>query len=98
MLGWIAIALLAVTNIVTAAYLYRFMKIVLAVQDAVEESLDVIDKRYVSISKVLQIPLFYDSPEIKRVHDDIRASRDSLLFIANLIGKVEDSVEVNSER
>jgi hypothetical protein len=97
MLAWIFASLLVLTNVVTAAYLYKFTRIVLNVQDAVEESLDVIDKRYISISKVLQIPLFYDSPEIKRVHEDIKASRDSLLYIANLIGKVEEESEVSNE-
>lgn len=75
----------------------KFARIILNVQDAIEESLDVLDKRYASISKVLQIPLFYDSPEIKRVHEDIKTSRDSILYVANLIGRTEIEEEAQNE-
>lgn len=76
----------------------KFGLIVLRVQDSVEECLDVLDKRYESISKVLQIPLFYDSPEIKRVHEDIKKSRDAILYVANIISRVEEEEVSNNER
>lgn len=76
----------------------KFGRIILDIQEAIENSLDVLDKRYASISKILQIPLFYDSPEIKRVHEDIKASRDSILYVANLISKIEDVKEDRDER
>lgn len=76
----------------------KFARIILNVQDAIEESLDVLDKRYASIAKVLQIPLFYDSPEIKKVHEDIKLSRDSILYVANLIGRTEVEEETQDER
>lgn len=88
---FIAIAVLAFFTI-------KFARIILNAQDSIEESLDVLDKRYASISKVLQIPLFYDSPEIKRVHEDIKASRDSILYVANLIGRTEVEQEATDER
>ena len=51
-----------------------------------------LDQRYESISKVLEIPLFQDSPEIRRVHEDIKKSRDSILEIANIMtnGMIEE--------
>lgn len=76
----------------------KFGRILLDIQDAIESSLDVLDKRYASISKVLQIPLFYDSPEIKRVYEDVKASRDSILYVANLMSKIEDVKENPDER
>jgi hypothetical protein len=78
-------------------YAIKFARILLEVQDSIENSLDILDQRYASISKVLQIPLFYDSPEVRRVYDDVKASRDSILYVANLISKIED-VEEASER
>jgi hypothetical protein len=75
----------------------KFGRILLDIQDAIESSLDVLDKRYASISKVLQIPLFYDSPEIKRVYEDVKASRDSILYVANLMSKIEDVKEGSDE-
>ena len=92
------IALQTITIAFLAYHTMRFARIILDVQDSIEESLDVLDKRYASISKVLQIPLFYDSPEIKRVHEDIKASRDSILYVANLIGSTEADTEVQDAR
>ena len=49
-----------------------------------------LDERYESISKILEKPVFFDSLEIRQVIKDISDSRDSILFIANSISKVED--------
>ncbi len=54
----------------------------LNVQDALEESLEVIDERVSSIDKVLEIPLFSDSPEIKSLRKDMVTCRDSILNVA----------------
>ena len=62
--------------------LYRTGVIVLNVQDALEESLEVIDERVSSIDKVLEIPLFSDSPEIKSLRKDMVTCRDSILNVA----------------
>ena len=92
--------LLVVQTIALAFSTYfaiKFGRIILSVQDSVEDSLDILDKRYASISRVLQIPLFYDSPEIKRVHEDIKACKDTVLQVANLIGRIEDVKEGDDE-
>ncbi len=56
---------------------------ILRFEDSVEECLDVIDERYRSISKVLEIPIFFDSVEVRQVVNDISATRDAILIIAN---------------
>ena len=71
-------------------YLAKFSMMLLNFQDAVEKSLDSLDERYKSISKVLEIPLFYDSPEVRRVVEDVRACRDSILRVAQKLGRVEE--------
>ena len=82
------IILLSLGLSVSVYYLIKFSLIILRVQDAIEESLDVIDERYQSISKILEIPLFYDSPQIRQVVNDIKITRDSLLSVANRFAKV----------
>ncbi len=42
-------------------------------------------ERYFSINKVLETPLFYDSPQIRQVLDDVRICRDSILLAANIL-------------
>jgi len=91
--------LLAVIALETAAlgvacyYLWKFSNIVLRIEDQLEIALDALDERYQSISKVLQIPLFYDSPEIKKVVDDVKGSRDVILSVARSIAKVEEETD-----
>ena len=64
---------------------FKFGTTILQLQDAVEESLDILDERYESVNKILDIPLYSDSPEIRSVCDDIRTTRDSILYIANIM-------------
>ena len=73
-------------------YVYKFAIVILKIEDALEVSLDLLDERYSSITKVLEIPLFADSPEIKQVHNDIKKTRESILEIANILtdGMVEE--------
>ena len=59
-------------------------------EDALEQSLDRLDERYESISKVLEIPLFYDSPQIRQVVADIKEWQNSILYVANEIGRLEE--------
>jgi len=76
-----------------AFYLWRFSKMILKIEDEIEVALDVLDERYRSISKVLEIPLFYDSPEIKRVVEDVKGSREAILRVANSIAKIEEETD-----
>ena len=41
-----------------------------------------------SITNILQRPLFYDSPEIKRVLKDIDKSREAILYVANVMTSI----------
>ena len=57
---------------------------ILRVQDSIEETLDILDERYESISKILEIPLYNDSPEIRKIHKEVRHSRKTLWFCVRL--------------
>jgi hypothetical protein len=76
-----------------AYYTYKMALVVLKVQDAVEESLDVLDKSYESISKILKIPLFYDSPEIKKTVENIRRAREAILYVAKQLTSIQEDEE-----
>ena len=80
------IALLAIIAPLFCASIYfniKFGMTILKFEDTVEECLDIIDERYRSISKVLEIPIFFDSVEVRQVVNDISATRDAILIIAN---------------
>ena len=59
-------------------------------EEEVEKSLEILDERYSSISKVLEIPLFFDSPEVRRVVEDVGICRKSILQVAQALGNVEE--------
>tara|TARA_Y100000034_G_scaffold77044_1_gene92544 strand:+ start:159 stop:476 length:318 start_codon:yes stop_codon:yes gene_type:complete len=74
--------------------------ILLNMQDSIEESLDVLDEKYQSISKVVEIPVFFDSLEVRQVISDIENCRDSILYVANQLSATnttEDSLENEKE-
>lgn len=97
---------LATTIIVTAGsalllgmaghYLLRFGKMILKIQDTIEDALDILDERYESMSKVLEIPVFFDSVEVRQVIDDIERSREAILLVANHLTTIDKNQDVVS--
>jgi len=73
-------------------YNFKFGILLLNLQESIEESLDILDEKYNSISKILEIPVFFDSLEVRSVLDDIRRSRDAILYVAGRI-----SSDINDE-
>lgn len=67
---------------------------ILKFEDSLDECLDIIDERYASISQVLEIPIFFDSVEVRQVVSDIMVTRKSLLDIAS---KLTSSQEEDAE-
>ena len=67
----------------------KFIVAILEVQDSVEESLDVLDQTYNAVTKILGRPVFFDSVEVRQVISEINKSRESILYVANVLGQVE---------
>ena len=68
----------------------RFIRSLLKIQDSIEESLDILDQSYIVVTKILDRPVFFDSLEVRQVINEINRSRDSILYVANILGQVED--------
>ena len=86
MLLYCLIAALCVTVPLLIASIYYNIKFgikILDMQDLISEALEVLDIREESMAKILQVPLFHDSAEIRKVHSDIKVCRNSILAIAN---------------
>ena len=67
--------------------LYQFSIIILETEEAIEDSLDVLNERYVSINKILQKEIFFDSVEVRQVLADIKASQEAIVVVANKLTK-----------
>ena len=92
---------LGVSVLLLCASIYYNIKFgikILNMQDFINEALDVLDSREESIENILKIPLFHDSNEIRRVHSDIKASRNAILRIANgLVDTATDDLTPNAK-
>lgn len=84
--------------------LYNFSILLLDVEDAIEESLDLLNERYKNVNKILKKPVFFDSIEVRQVIEEIRLSHEAILIIANKLTKnigresekrIEESKESN---
>lgn len=73
---------LGIIAILGAYFSIKFGLLIVRFQEALEESLDIIDEKYASISSICERPLFYDSPEVRQVLEDIKTTRSSLHKIA----------------
>tara|TARA_R110000744_G_scaffold275358_1_gene388237 strand:- start:139 stop:342 length:204 start_codon:yes stop_codon:yes gene_type:complete len=60
------------------------------VTESIEGALDILDERYISISRILEIPLFHDSHEVRQVLIDIGNSRDAILQVASIVGSIHE--------
>jgi len=63
--------------------LYQFSIVIIDIEDAVEESLDILDEKYGKMNEILEKPVFFDSVEIRQVIADIRECHTAILIIAN---------------
>jgi len=91
------IAILSILLVISLFYVIKFSLIIFKIEDAIEESLDIIDERYRSMSKILEIPLFFYSPQIRQVVNDIKVTRDTLLLVANKFASIDEKA-VEDER
>ena len=88
-LPWVLFYGATLLLLISVYYNYKFATTIIRVEDAIELSLDELDSRYATISQVLEMPIFFDSPQVRQVIEDIAASRDAVLYVANQLTKVE---------
>ena len=90
---WILGGYAVVISVLLAFSIYfniKFGRTLIRMEDALEISLDKLDERYASVSQILEIDIFYDSPQIRQVIADIRECQQSILYVANEIGTLEE--------
>ena len=93
----VGLTLAIIALVISVYYNIKHGLLILKFIESLEDTLDILDQKYTSISEVLEIPIFYDSPQIRGVLEDIRDSRDSILVVANQLGRLEDFEIEDSE-
>jgi len=81
-LGIILVLVLLISNILTGYYLYRFSVTILNIETSIEESLDQLEASYQEVSKILEIDVFFDSVEVRKVINEIKNSKESIHKVA----------------
>lgn len=90
--AWIAsTTTLSLLLCLSVYYNYKFGTLILRLQDGIEESLDVLDQKYSSMTSILETPVFFDSLEIRQVIRDIKETRESVLHVANILGSIDEN-------
>jgi len=85
MIEIIVIVFLLFFLLISLYYNYKFAFIIINTQEAIEDSLDILDNRYNQIQKLIETPILYDSPQIKKLILDMKECRDSILQVANVM-------------
>jgi len=93
----LCIAILLLLLSVSVYFNYKHGLIIITLVDEIERSLGILDEREESISKILEIPLFYDSPQVRQVHNDIIDCRDSILSITASLSNSEPAEDLIAE-
>ena len=95
---WYLLTVVLVTSLTIAIYFcVKFALIVLRVQETLQESINIIDEKQEKIEEILARPLFYDSPEVRRVLGDIEDVRGALYDIAVGLSKDFEEKEESQE-
>jgi len=78
----VTLVILTLICIVSIYFCLKFALIIINVEEAIQSSLDILDAKHISITNILQRPLFYDSLEVRQVLRDLEDARTSIHSIA----------------
>ena len=94
---WSVISSLSILYLVYK--LYSFSILILDIEDAVESSIVELEKRYISMTKILEKPVFFDSVEVRKVISDIAEARNLIINVSKVLTQDmrEDSAKIKKE-
>ena len=81
----ILLTILSFLLVTSIYYCIKFALIIIKMQENIEDSIDIIEEKYEKISEILEIPVFYDSPEVKKVVAELDQARLALLYVGDLM-------------
>ena len=96
----ILITTLSILLCITIFFCLKFALTIIKFQENLGKSLDLINSKHNLISEILEIPVFYDSYEVKKVILHIEEVRSSLEYISDILTdniEKEDLEEVNEK-
>ena len=77
--------------------IYQYSLIILSVEETIEQSIDILEERIISMDKILEKEVFFDSVEVRQVINDIKISKDAVLAVSSALIIGEKNIEENSQ-
>lgn len=72
--------------------------IILDIETAIEDCLDLLDQKYKNMNEVVQKPIFFDSVEVRQVISDIKDCHNSVLVVANKLTRQSGMISETEEK
>ncbi len=89
----IAVIILTVLVGILSYAVFRMARTIFGFEDGLTTAIEKIEESYEVITRILERPLFLDSPEVREVHRQIGMVNDYLLDIAKDLSEVVESEE-----
>jgi hypothetical protein len=89
----VAVTTLSILSVVLSYLVVRMARTIFGFEDGLTNAIEKIEESYDVVSKILERPLFIDSPEVREVHRQIGIVNDYLLDIAKDLSDVVESEE-----
>jgi len=89
----IAVVILTVLVGILSYAVFRMARTIFGFEDGLTTAIEKIEESYEVINRILERPLFLDSPEVREVHRQIGMVNDYLLDIAKDLSEVVESEE-----
>tara|TARA_A100001011_G_scaffold399612_1_gene509107 strand:- start:2441 stop:2767 length:327 start_codon:yes stop_codon:yes gene_type:complete len=87
-------SVLAISLCVSLFYVFKFARIILNIEECVEDAIAELDESYNNMSDILEKPIFFDSIEVRQTIDEISSARGLILEIAE---KLTASMVIQSD-
>ncbi len=88
---------LSVLLTISVRYNLKLDELMLALNEEIEKSLDVLDSCYSRVGQVLEIPVGSDDPLVRSVVDEIKRARSAILLVANKLSTGWKTPEENDD-
>tara|TARA_R100000908_G_C3719629_1_gene122922 strand:+ start:213 stop:491 length:279 start_codon:yes stop_codon:yes gene_type:complete len=89
----IAVIILSILSMGLSYAVFRMARTIFGFEDGLTNAIEKIEESYEVVGKILERPLFLDSPEVREVHRQIGIVNDYLLDIAKDLSEVVESEE-----
>lgn len=87
-MAWVIVFFLSVLLGLAIFFIVRFVRIIFIIEDDISEAIEVFDNTEKSIQEFLELPMFFESPQVqKTVSNSLDSIRASKLQIGKIIGK-----------